>query len=253
MADSGTIRHPEPQLTADNIIPTQNYGLLKAISYPDGTQIHINLEQGKENFRIFHSSGTYLEIRNDGSMIHHVANNITSYHKGGMSLTMDNNGDVKLDGHMRVALGEDCHVEAGKNLSMVVNGRFELAATGHVKISGADVSISTLGGSVAIAADRDIEMLASEGRILAQSAAVQQYTSVGGDIFIGAGGDVQVNAQGNINQEAQSAVSVKADGGAITAQAAGAMSLKASGDITTQGATTKLQGGGASSPPITVS
>lgn len=206
-------RHPEPELTGKKIIPTKEYGLLKSIELPDGTVISINLKKGEENMRVYHSSGSYHEFRTDGTHIHFSSNNIVQYQKGGATITWDNNHDVKGDGHARISINHDAHIEVAKNASIAVNGRGDVHSTGHIKLSAADIQLSTTEGSLVFAAERDIEFLAKGGRVLMHSKNATQITTDDGDIHLESGADIIENApKGNIAETAQGNISENAQG-----------------------------------------
>lgn len=256
-------RFPEGELTAKKIVPTEEYGLLKVFEWPDGTIIHLNTERGKENMRIYHSSGSYSEFRSDGTNVQFTSNNAVSYQKGGVTITYDHNSDTKGMGHARISVSHDTHIEVAKNASIVMNGQCDLHSTGHLKVSAAgDLSLSTGSGSVVIAAERDIEMKAKGGRVLihGEGGAVQ-ITSKDGDVHIEAGADVVSVAKSDIKSEAKGNVSTKAKGTitetgkSVKIEASGGdTSIEASGSVKTQGGGgTKIQGGGSSAPATTFS
>lgn len=204
-------KHPEPELTAKKMVPTEKYGLLKTWEFPDGTVIHINTKRGEENLRIYHTSGTYHEFRTNGTHVQFSSNNIVTYQKGGATLTWDNNFDMKGDGHARICISHDAHIECAKNASIACNGRTDVHSTGHIKLSAADVSLSTTEGSIVFAAERDIEFKAKGGRILMHSQNATQITTDQGDVHIESGADIiEKSPSGKHHVEAGNNVELKA-------------------------------------------
>ena len=190
------IRHPEPELTQKKIVPTDKYGLLKVWEWPDGTVLHLNTEKGKENMRIYHSSGSYSEYRSDGTHVTFTSNNGVTYSKGGVTFSYDNNADTKVAGHMRISVGHDAHIEVAKNASIMAGGSADVHSTGHIKLSAADLSLSTTEGSIVFAAARDIELKADKGRVLIHASQAIQLTTEQGDIHAEAAGDLIAIANG---------------------------------------------------------
>jgi hypothetical protein len=223
-------RHPEPELTAKKMIPTQEYGLLKSFEFPDGTVISINTKKGEENMRIYHSSGSYHEFRTDGTHIHFSSNNIVQYQKGGATITWDNNHDIKGDGHARISINHDAHIEVAKNASIAVNGRGDVHSTGHIKLSAADIQLSTTEGSICFAAERDIEFFAKGGRILAHSKNAMQLSTEAGDIHLESAADIIQNAAGDIRPTAQGKL-VANSGGNMVLTTQQKFKTKASDDL----------------------
>jgi hypothetical protein len=256
-------RFPEGELTAKKMVPTEEFGLLKVIEWPDGTIIHLNTKKGEENMRIYHSSGSYSEFRSDGTNVQFTSNNSISYQKGGVTITYDHNSDTKGMGQARLSVSHDTHIEVAKNASIVMNGQCDLHSTGHLKVSAAgDLSLSTGSGSIVLAAERDIEMKAKGGRVLihGEGGAVQ-ITSKDGDIHLETGadivkvakGDIKATAQGNISDSAQGSITESAQQSVKVESQGADVTINASTKVETYGASegTKAQKGGAHAPPTT--
>ena len=126
---------PEPELTRKNIVPLEQYGLLKSMEWPDGTIITLSTEKGKENLRVHHSSGSYFEFTSDGTHVQFNSNNHVEYSKGGVTCTFDNNADGKGAGHMRWNFDHDAHVTFKKNASIVVGSKADIACLGNIKVA----------------------------------------------------------------------------------------------------------------------
>lgn len=224
-------RFPEPELSAKKMVPPKEYGLLKAWTWPDGTVISLNTRKGEENLRVHHSSGSYTEIRTNGTVVNFSSNNVLSYQKGGMTLTYDNNADVKGMGHARLSISHDAHIEVAKNASIMVNGMADVHGTGHVKLSAADISLSTTEGSICLAAERDVEIKAKSGRILAHSQNALQLTTGAGDVHVESGGDVVVVANGKDVKVSAAGSIIESAASDILETAGGKIKEKASGTI----------------------
>lgn len=228
--------------------------------WPDGTSIHYNPEEGSETLVIHHSSGSYFEFRGTGTTVQFSPNNHVMYQKGGMTMSVDNNGDIKFSGHGRVNIDHDAHIEVAKNASIAVNGMAEVHSKGHVKFSAADIYLGTTQGSIVLASARDIEIKADKGRILQHSAGVNQLTTDSGDFHTEVGGKINLKAKDDINSETDKDISEKAGGKIIekasdditTETEGGEIKITAKKEITTKGKETRLQGGGPKVPKITV-
>lgn len=226
---------------------------------PDGTVIVHSIRAGVEGKLHFKADGSFGYTSNTGSTVNFHANNQIDYAKGGITISVDNHFDVKISGHNRISIDTDAHIEVAKNASIAINGDTEVYSTGHLKMIGADVYIGSTKGSVVINGARDIEVTATQGRITHHSSGVQTFTTTSGDFHVDTAGMVDLNsqldstitAQGNVTTTSQSATNINAQG-SLTTNSQSTTTINSSGNITTQGAQTLLQGGGASSPPITV-
>lgn len=213
MSNADNKKFPEPELTAKKMVPTKEFGLLKVAEWPDGTVIHLNTKKGEENLRIYHSSGSLSEFRSDGTHVSFTSNNGITYSKGGITVSYDHSGDSKAAGHARISLGHDAHIEVAKNANIVVNGRADVHSTGHLKLSAADLQLSTSEGSLVFASARDIEFKA-DSRVLMHSKAVTQITS-DADVHIESGEDTVIKSAGAMTLESQAKMKLKSAATAI--------------------------------------
>ena len=218
MSEKDKIRHPEVDLKKH--LPIKEYGLLQVWEWPDGTTVYMNLEKGKETLRMAHSSGWYKEVTGAGSTVEASPNNHVTYSKGGVTVTFDNNSDTKSDGHVRMSVNHDTHIEVKKNASIAVAGHADVVGVGHVKVAATDIYLGSTEGSIVLNAARDIEMKATGGRILAQAKNVVQITSESADIHMEAPENIVMNsgksnitlANKNVTEKAQGSIGNKADG-----------------------------------------
>jgi hypothetical protein len=254
-------KHPEPEVTRKKHVPLKEYGLMKVLEWPDGTQIHINTKAGEENMRIFHSSGTYHEFTSEGTHVNFNSNNAVQYSKGGMTVTMDNNSDGKASGHMRVSFDHDAHVEFKKNASIVVGGKTNIASMGDLKIAGkGNVYLGSGEGKVVINGGKGVEIKGEKGRVMIEAAKGVVYLhSKEGDVHLQAKQDVVqvsegdniVQADGKVSEISKGNNETKADGnlteesgGDRTSQSGGKTRFDADGKFITKGSLSQIQEGG---------
>jgi hypothetical protein len=128
-----------------------------------GNQILIDTTPGAEMMRFRSAGGAITEMTADGSVNAHVPGDSKSYVKGGFSLSMDENGDVKCTGH----------------------GRFQMAGGAHIEVAG-DAAIG-VGGDTAIV---------GMGKMNARAASL--YIGTDGDANLNVGGQMNVTAKGDI-------------------------------------------------------
>lgn len=136
----------------------------------DGSQLLVNEENGKNTILMQHgTSGTYTEINSSGDQVSFTVGHSVSYGKSGVTLTIDNNQDVKLTGHNRLLVGGGSHVEVAGDAGIVVGGDTALVGVGKVNVRassaylGADGDISmNAGGNMNIQVAGDMTVKASK-------------------------------------------------------------------------------------------
>lgn len=158
---------------------------------PDGSMLKQIVRDEKETLLFFHSSGGWEQWGPGGDHTSFSPNGHISYAKGGTTLSIDNNGDIKIKGHNRINVDVDAHVTFGKNFSMVVGGHTDIYSGGHTKIAATDIGLQTTAGSVVTNSARDVEVRADQGRISHHSSGVQTHTMTSGDFHVDTAGKVQ--------------------------------------------------------------
>ena len=97
-----------------------------------GHLIEIDSTPGNERYRIGHKSGTYTEISANGRKVEVVVGHEHKYHKGGVTISVDQNYDVKISGGQRISVSGDAHIEVAGNSSSVTKGNSVVAVNGNM-------------------------------------------------------------------------------------------------------------------------
>lgn len=147
--------------------PDENkYPHNKKIVFQGGVEINVGNETGKQYIKLHHPSGTYMTIWPDGKMETHVRGENREYHKGGVTITIDENQDIHINGHSKMHVGGGAHIEVSGDAGIVCGGdvalsalsgsigmqcaNFYLGCTGNMNLNvGGDTNIQT-GGSTYI-------------------------------------------------------------------------------------------------------
>ena len=136
---------------------------------------------GAETVRLAHKSGTYFEVSEDGRKVELVSGNEHKYGKGGLTLTIDKNGDIKIGGNLRLVVSGDAHIETKGNITATVGGSLIAAVNqnleAHVKQDaivavGRDMTTTVVGN-----------MTAGIGKDMAAVVAGNMTTAVEGESF----------------------------------------------------------------------
>lgn len=136
MAD--TKRHPDTTYGA-------KYPYLKSFTTESGHSTEHDDTPGNERIRTAHKSGSYDEISADGRRVTATVNNQVIYTKGGLTISVDQNGDIKIGGHARITVGGDAHIEVSGDVSAAVGGNMTTSVTGS--------SIAHVGGTAFVTAN----------------------------------------------------------------------------------------------------
>jgi len=79
-----------------------------------------------------HQSGTYNMITHDGKQVNFTSGDLQQYGKGGASITVDENQDMKIHGHQRVVVGGGSYVEVAGHAGIGVAGDTTLFSKGNM-------------------------------------------------------------------------------------------------------------------------
>lgn len=141
------------------------YGYNHVTEWPAGHQVQVDSTPGHERIFFKHASGSYTEIRPDGSVINFAVGDSKNYHKAGATFTVDENADIKFTGHSRIVVGGGAHVEVAGDAGIFVGGDTAIASMGKANIRASSAYIGTdgdlnmnVGGAMNVKAKGDITM-----------------------------------------------------------------------------------------------
>ena len=166
-----------PPSTAKPEYPYNNAMVTRA-----GHEMHWDDTPGRERIRMAHRAGTYFEISEDGRKVELVSANEYKYVKGGLTLTIDKNGDIKIGGMCRVVIGGDTHVE--------INGNVTAAVTGNMNASVYENAELHVGQNATLTSGQNITATAGQNL----------YASVGKDAVAVVGGNMTTVVNGNSDE-----------------------------------------------------
>lgn len=187
------VKHPDTKFDA-------KYPYNQTYTFESGHTVEFDNTPNKERIRITHKSGTYTEISPDGRRVDVNQGEYHQYNKGGFTLTVDKNGDIKVTGHMRLVAGKDC--------------KFEIAGDMHAAVGGDLIATVKGGGILAIGKDLLARVM---GNLAAKVSGTTNIKS-DGDATVKTGGAATVVAEGNMALQS---------GGTMTLDAGGDMTLTA--------------------------
>lgn len=146
-----------PPSTAAPEYPYNNAMITRA-----GHEMHWDDTPGRERIRMGHRAGTYFEIAEDGRKVELVSANEYKYTKGGLTLTVDKNGDIKIGGLFRLVIGGDAHVEINGDVTASIGGSLTAAVNKNAEIHTGQNATITAGQNITASADKDIYATAGQ-------------------------------------------------------------------------------------------
>lgn len=179
-----------------------------------------------ERVSLNHRSGTFQEMRPDGSQVNKIV--------GDGYTVIDRNGTITIEGRANVHVGGSCNIYVANNCNLTVGGNTAIDMHGNVdwKVGG-NLTLAVK-GTFASRVDGDYSLDVS-GDI--DSATSKSYR-------LGSATSVDVLSNGKINIDASSDINIKSD--AKTNVYGKTTNIKASGKTNVQaGSTLNLKGGGA--------
>ena len=102
------------------------YPFNRVIRTESGHIIELDDTPGKERLHIYHKSGTYREINNEGRLVEKIVGDHfeivlgdqTVHVKGNVKIVVDNNVDMEVGGNFKLNISGTCDIQSGGNMSL---------------------------------------------------------------------------------------------------------------------------------------
>lgn len=152
-----------------------------SITYPGGMQQEWDNTPGHERTRFVYPGGSYDQINADGAKTSVVQGNSFEYHKNGVTITVDQNGDVHIDGHQRISIKGGQHMEVKGDVTMVCTGNMTDIVTGNKDSYVFGNASTTVTGTMALNSGKEMALYTPKGMTMKGDSGVV-VQSPGGDI-----------------------------------------------------------------------
>lgn len=188
--------------------PQNEYPYQKVIQLQGGIKIVYGDEKDKQFVRLLTPSGSGFEIYPDGKIQHVVVGDSKTYHKGGVSFTIDENNDVKIHGHNKLVVAGGAHIEVAGDAGIAVGGNTALVGMGDM---GIDVKSMYLGvrGDFALKVEGST-LLDTQGRTTINSGQIARLTAPrfvqDAVVDLGGEGGQLLHRKGDIDSDGDAAV-----------------------------------------------
>lgn len=195
-ANKSTDRLPDRK---SDIQPEYPYN--QVYTWPGGHELHIDSTPGKERIRIGHSSGTFTEIYANGDRTDVVVGNQQVANKSGVTLSINNNGDISIGGQGRFLVGGGAHIEVAGDAGIAVGGDTMLVGGGNLKASIQDIYLGARG---------NLNMNIAKNTNIRTAGNMKLETK--GNAQIVTEGSLTMNTKGDVAQTSEGKTVVKAEG-----------------------------------------
>jgi hypothetical protein len=168
------------------------YPMRKVEEHVGGHRITVDSTPGHRVMERYHGSGTYEQWSEDGTETKVVVGNVQQHMKEGYTLSIDQNGDIRIEGHARLVIGGGAHIEVKGDMSMVVTGDMSQTVTGNFNQVVVGDMITTVGGKHSTISQGD-QLTKTDANFTTQAASNYKMT---------AGGTSDMESKGNMTKKA---------------------------------------------------
>ena len=167
---------------------TTEYPYVQTLQLEGGHQLVFGNRPGNRFIRLAHGkSGSYIEMSENGKMVTHVTGNQQTMNKGGVTLTVEENNDVKIHGHNRVITDGGSHIEVKGDASIATGGQVALLSMGGLNVG--------VVGDVYLGSTENLKM--NVGGNMDMQIKGNQIMNIGGSQTTTVGGTVVTQSDGN--------------------------------------------------------
>lgn len=117
--DRNRDRNRTPDMDANR---NGKYPMVNSQEYVGGHKVTIDSTPGHRTMEWVHGSGTMWQIAEDGKTTKITVGNSHEHFKEGVTITVDQNYDIKIAGHMRISVDGGAHIEVKGDTALVTTG-----------------------------------------------------------------------------------------------------------------------------------
>lgn len=186
-------RNRERERTPDaNKYNQGKYPMRNVQEYVGGHRVTFDSTPGHRVMERYHGSGTYEQWSEDGTETKVVVGNVQQHMKEGYTLTIDQNGDIRIEGHARVIIGGGAHIEIKGDVNLTTTGNMTQTVGGDYKQVVLGNMITSVAGTMSTI---------SQGDQLAKTGA-NYTTDVKANYKMESGGTSDMKSGGNMTKKA---------------------------------------------------
>lgn len=110
------------------------YPMVFSQEFIGGHKITFDSTPGYRVLELAHGSGTHWQIAEDGKETKIIVGNSHQHYKEGVTITIDECGDILISGHSRISIGGGCHVEVKGDVDLITGGDFNHYVGGNYNL-----------------------------------------------------------------------------------------------------------------------
>jgi muramidase (phage lysozyme) len=197
-----------------------------------GHSIELDDTPGAERIRVGHSSGSYIEMHQNGIVVLKSLSDLWFVGEGNINVISKGRNIVKVEGDAIISVDGNMIQEVNGDMRQIVRGNYELSVAGQLNLNGSE------------------EIQARAGKIRIESNVEGINLKAAKKINIQSGENINIKSGKGISQEANEDINIKADN--LFIQGEGAYHLKigdnifqeSSGNINIKGSNLFIEGSG---------
>jgi hypothetical protein len=173
-----------------------------------GHMIEVDNSPGDRRIHIYHASGTFIEIKDDGARVSKIVQKDQEYNENGKDQKITGNFNLTIDGDVITHVTGNIKTEVKGDYELVVHGDYRIKSAGnHFQETGGDERVQvngktshrSTGDREHITGGNSVESIGADRTVTTTGNSVKMtggngLTSTGGEQSIIAGGSMGVGA-----------------------------------------------------------
>jgi uncharacterized protein YcbK (DUF882 family) len=218
------------------------YPYNKVTQTESGHIIEIDDTPGAERLHIYHRSGTFIEIDNNGSMVKRAVGSSYEIIDRNGKIAIAGRADISVNGACNIYVGNDANIEVDGDTNITCHNDITAQAGGTFNLSAVE-EFNIASGNVNIEAYNTMNYKAGDSINISSGKILNAYGTTGLNIESKAGTNIKSGA--GLNMQSSSSMNLKS-GSSLNAQASSSLNIKASGAVNLDGTMFSYQSGAAS-------
>ena len=137
--------------------------------FAGGQKVVIGTQIGRQTLQVYNADGSSVVFYPDGSIVQMCVGKNVQYTKGGITLTIDENGDIVLKGHTSIKTQGGGHIEFSGDGGIILGGNTAIVGLGNLGI--------TAKGNLGLYVDGHLMINAKQGMTFKTDSGSTQFDS----------------------------------------------------------------------------
>lgn len=159
--EDNTTRHKDSLIAWPSSSYKTEYPNNRVIETSSGHVIELDDTEGAERVRLYHRTGTQIEMNPDGTMTTFSTKDNYKAVLGNEEVHIVGNVKIFVDGNVEATVAGEVKVDAAKNVSANVGGNLDASISGNATVSASNVtvnaSLTTINGNLVVAGNTTVD------------------------------------------------------------------------------------------------